>query len=415
LAARELDDTEAIMQFREVLDTAIQERLVADVEVACYLSGGVDSCAMLALAQRHHDRPIRAFTIGFGNTAYDETTLARKTAAFTGAAFEPLPVNQQQIADAFPDAIWHAECSMFNGHGVAKFLLSRAVRDAGIKVVLTGEGSDEILAGYPFSRRDMALYNCEGADPAMVAQKRKKIKAQNRFSPWHFYGAGNGTKGLDAIEDRLGFVPSWFILNSGIASKLQPLLRRELRDFVHETDPLNVLVAKSDIEGTLAGCNPVNQGLYLWQKSVLPNYNLVVLGDRMEMAHSVEGRMPFLDHKVAELAANLPVKFKIRGQQEKWVLREACRDLLLPEVRGGQKHIFRSPSATQTDDPMAVFVADIVHSQALDDQPFFDPTKVRKFHQGLLSTKPQARARAEALLLRVVSTALLHQRFRLSL
>jgi asparagine synthase (glutamine-hydrolysing) len=153
--ARDLrSDAEVAAGLRELLDQAVADRLVADVEVATYLSGGIDSCAVLGLAQLRSQRPIRAFTIVFDDEMYGEERQARQTAEFVGAHFTPVPVTQSQLADALPAALWHAETLLINGHAVAKYLLSRAVRDAGIKVVLTGEGADEVLAGYPPFRCD---------------------------------------------------------------------------------------------------------------------------------------------------------------------------------------------------------------------------------------------------------------------
>ena len=122
--------------------------------VASYLSGGIDSCAVLGLAQQEMDRPIRAFTLTFENPLYDEASVAEAQAKHVGATYHPIPITGREIADSFADAIWHAETQMFNGHGVAKYLLSRAVRAAGIKVVFTGEGADEMLGGYPYFRVD---------------------------------------------------------------------------------------------------------------------------------------------------------------------------------------------------------------------------------------------------------------------
>jgi len=132
----------------------VRQRLVADVEVASYLSGGIDSCAVLGLAQQEMDRPIRTFTLTFDNALYDEASIAEAQAKHVGATYHPIPITGREIADSFKDAIWHAETQMFNGHGVAKYLLSRAVRAAGIKVVFTGEGADEMLGGYPYFRVD---------------------------------------------------------------------------------------------------------------------------------------------------------------------------------------------------------------------------------------------------------------------
>ncbi len=128
-----------------MLEEAVRLRLRADVPVGCYLSGGLDSCAVLGLAAKHHREPIRAFTLTFDRAEYDEGDIAREMAARRAPSFKPIPIRQDDLADHFADAIQQAETLCVNAHGVAKYLLSRAVRDAGYKVVLTGEGSDEIL------------------------------------------------------------------------------------------------------------------------------------------------------------------------------------------------------------------------------------------------------------------------------
>jgi asparagine synthase (glutamine-hydrolysing) len=123
-----------------VLDEAVRIRLRADVPVACYLSGGIDSCAVLGLAARHQPRPIRAFNISFDSPRFDEKDIAREVAAMANAEFVTIPARHDDLADHFGDAIEQAETLCHNAHGVAKYLLSRIVRDAGFKVVLTGEG-----------------------------------------------------------------------------------------------------------------------------------------------------------------------------------------------------------------------------------------------------------------------------------
>ena len=142
-----LDESAWVEQFRAALDEAVRLRLRADVPVGCYLSGGLDSSAVLGLAARHAARPIRTFTLTFDQADYDEGRIAEEMAARAGAEFIPIPIRHADLADHFAAAIGHAETLFINGHGIAKFLLSRAVRDAGYKVVFTGEGSDEVLGG----------------------------------------------------------------------------------------------------------------------------------------------------------------------------------------------------------------------------------------------------------------------------
>jgi asparagine synthase (glutamine-hydrolysing) len=162
-------DADYAAEFRHEMEEAVRIRLRADVPVGVYLSGGLDSCAVLGLAARHHPEPIRAFTLTFEQAAYDEGPIAKEMAAKAGAQFNPIPICQQNLAENFADAIAQAETLCINAHGVAKFLLSCAVRDAGYKVVITGEGSDEILGGYPhfrlcsFMDRDFLIASREDA------------------------------------------------------------------------------------------------------------------------------------------------------------------------------------------------------------------------------------------------------------
>src|SRR5437667_8366940 len=195
-------------EFRHALEEAFRIRLRADVPVGCYLSGGLDSCAVLGLAAKHHSDPIRAFTLTFDHADYDEEREAREMAAKVGAEFYPIPICQDDLADHFADAILQSETLCANAHGVAKYLLSRAVRDAGYKVVMTGEGSDEILGGYAFFRRDMLLYNREGQDPAEVKRLLDDLTRLNPVSRGLLLPDGEAGP-LDTVKRVLGFIPSW--------------------------------------------------------------------------------------------------------------------------------------------------------------------------------------------------------------
>jgi len=416
LAADRRSDAEVIRGFREVLDDAVRERLVADVEVACYLSGGIDSCAVLGLAQRHMTRPIRAFTLSFDETLYDESALARAQAERSGASYHPIPATRQALAEAYADAVWHAECTFFNGHGVAKFLLSRGVRDAGIKVVFTGEGSDEMLGGYAPFRRDVLLYNSARQDPDTVKRLLAAMRASNQAVPTLIVNEeAASSAALEPVRRRLGWIPSWLIAWSAMGD---PVVQRYSRDMAARIGTLNPyagLLGGLDADGRLAGCDPLNQGLYLWAKTALVNFILTLLGDRMEMAHSIEGRVPFLDHQVAEYAAGIPVHLKINGLREKHVLREATRDVLIEPVYNREKHPFTTPPIkTVENDPLREMFGDVLASAALDQQPVFDAAAARALYQGYAALPPEARVPADAVLHRIVSTTILHQRFGMS-
>lgn len=408
LAADPRTEGEIVEGFRAVLEDAVRERMVADVEVASYLSGGIDSCAVLGLAQRHADRPIRAFTIAFGEQRFNEQAQAERTARWLGSSFVPVPVSQHDLAESFEDAVWHAETMIFNGHGVAKYLLSRAVRDAGIKVVFTGEGADEILGGYPPFRRDMLLHNSADQPPEDVAKLLAELDATTRTSRGLLSAHGEVAPGLEVCDARLGWVPSMLSTWSTLAAKMYPLL--DPGYLSRQANPYTELLDSLDVRGRLSGRDPLNQGLYIWTRTHLPTYVLTFLADRMEMAHSVEGRVPFLDHHVAEYAARLPVHHKIRGLREKHVLRDAVADCVLPEVRERHKHPFMAPPARDSGDPLAAYCQDLLRSTVVDDQPFFDPVRVRGLMDTVHGLEPDDRAAYEGVVLRVASICALQRR-----
>jgi asparagine synthase (glutamine-hydrolysing) len=398
-------------RFRRALDEAVRLRLRADVPVGCYLSGGLDSCAVLGLAARHQAEPIRAFTLTFDRAAYDEGAIAREMAAHAGADFRPIPIRQADLAYHFADAAWQAETLFVNAHGVAKYLLSRAVRDAGYKVVLTGEGSDEILAGYAHFRRDVVLSGAQGQDAGAVRQLLEQLQADNPVSRGLLLPEGEAPP-LASVRRALGFVPSWLEASATTGARLRALFAPDFAAEFAGRDPYRGFLNGLDVAGQLAGRAPVNQSLYLWSKAALPSYILAVLGDRMEMAHSVEGRVPFLDHHVVELVRDLPVAQKIRGMTEKYVLREAARPVLSATVYARQKHPFLAPPAALTPgERLYELVQETLRGPALASLPFYDRGKVVALLDGLPALGDSARTALDPVLMILLSACCLHQRY----
>ena len=413
-AAPQRSDADYAAEFRNALEEAVRIRLRADVPVGCYLSGGLDSCAVLGLAAQHHPEPIRAFTLTFDHADYDEEKEAREMAAKAGADFFPIPIRQDDLADHFADAIQQSETFCFNAHGVAKYLLSRAVRDAGYKVVLTGEGSDEILGGYVHFRRDILMYNREGQDPAVVASLLDDLTRLNPVSRGLMLPHGEALN-LDQVKRLLGFVPSWYEAFSARSVKLRNLLAVDFLEKFGDREGFQALLSDLDVRGQLTGRDPLNQSLYLWSKSMLPNYILVMLGDRMEMAHSIEGRVPFLDHHVVEVLRSQPVSLKIRGMTEKYVLREAVRDVISDTVYKRQKHPFLTPPATLNPEKrLSSFVQDTLRGPTLAAIPYFDPKKVVDLLDRLDSMDEGSQVANDQILMMLVSACVLQDRFHLS-
>ena len=411
LAADTRDESAFVEEFTAVFEEAMRLRMRADVPVGCYLSGGLDSCSVLGFAARISSSPIQAFTLTFDQAAYDEGDLAREMAERAGANFRPVPIKQSDIAENFADAIWHSETLCSNGHGVSKYLLSRAVRDAGYKVVLTGEGSDEIFGGYVHFRIDMLQHNTAGQDAAEVERLVQQLEAANSVSRGMLIPAGK-TGSLESVERLLGFVPACLKLFAG--QQRQTLFDADFKARFAGHDSARLFLDSLDVPAVTKGRDPLNKSLFVWAKSVLPNYILNLLGDRMEMAHSVEGRVPFLDHHVVECICRAPVSLKIQGLTEKYLLHEAAKPHITETVYHRQKHPFLSPPAIMV--PAELFyqmMQDILRDPVLGSLPFYDQKKVVALLDQLPVMSDLDRVVWDPALTAVLSACVMQERFGL--
>jgi len=369
------NEAEHVERMRHELRESIRLRLRADVPVGVYLSGGLDSCSVLGFAAALHGAPLEAFTIAFEEGPFDEGPVAEEMAHRAGANFHMFRMPEDLLADHFGDAVWHCETISGNGSFVAKYLLSEKVRDFGFKVVLTGEGSDELLGGYPFFRQDMLEFGMPSEDAEITRARIAALRAANRQ-----YGALGAPAGdalpTASVERVLGYVPTW-IHNRAIAGhRIRRLLSPGFTQEFAGRDPYQMFLNRLDLpEG--APRDPLNQSMWLWLKAVFPNKLLNFLGDRSEMAHSIEGRTPFLDHYLAEAVCEMPVAMKVNGMTEKYVLREAAKPYLPDVVYKRQKHPFMAPPELKTR--MRELVLDTLSGSALDALPFFDRAAVRQF------------------------------------
>lgn len=341
-AHAELGDEEAVEAVREKLLEAVQLRLEADVPVGCYLSGGIDSCSILGLASAVQQSPVKAFTIGFDNDEYDESAIAREMAERTGADQDVLRLDAALLYDNFEETIWHAERTIYNTLAVAKLLMSRHVRNERYKVVVTGEGSDELFAGYPAFRNDLFLHGLDELPAAERARWQASLHSDNEL----FQGAMLAENEIEdpALTRRVGFTPAclqpWLAAAHHVPALLHPELAAKLEGY----EPGRAIAEALDADA-LAGRHPLDRAQYVWIKTMLEGQILTWGGDRVDMANSMEARPAFLDHHLAELAATLPPSVRIRGRTEKWVLREAMKGLLPRVLYEREKFAFMAPPA----------------------------------------------------------------------
>jgi asparagine synthase (glutamine-hydrolysing) len=222
---------------------------------------------------------------------------------------------------------------------------------------------------------------------------------------------------LVGVKRVLGFLPSWIEAFSARSATIRGLLSDEFSARFAQREPYHALLSGLDVRGQLIGRPAVHQSLYLWSKTMLPGYILTMLGDRMEMAHSVEGRVPFMDHHVAEYLQRVPVSLKIRGMTEKYILREAVKDVITPTVYARQKHPFLSPPATMNpDQPLNALMQDTLRGSAGANVPFLDQKKVVAALDGLATPGADAGHRVvmDQVLTLALSYAFMHEGLRMS-
>ncbi|MEM7466106.1 MAG: asparagine synthase (glutamine-hydrolyzing) [Pseudomonadota bacterium] len=364
-------DTDLLEQFGELFRESVQHRLRADVEVGCYLSGGIDSSSVLGLAASIREEPIRAFSISFEDSTYDELEPATAMAEMAGANLSSISVSEQDLADNFADAIWHNEYVVANSHGVAKFLLSRLVRDLGCKVVLTGEGADEALAGYPHFRQDL-IRHCYSKDEQEKLLDR--IGNSNKAHKGLVFDTDIQT--VDMLQNSIGMTPSYLQVHINAAARAEAFLSPDFYSHYSGATSIDRVLSSIDYR-PISSAHPVNKANYFWNKTTFPSYVLTVLADRMEMSHSIEARLPFLDHVLFEFCQRLPIEMKIRDLTEKWILRESTKERVTKQIYATHKNPFTAPPSTlNTSGSLFSYVNDTLGSQDAIQLPFFEMKKV---------------------------------------
>jgi len=377
----EADPEPYVEGVRERLMDAVRVRLEADVPVGCYLSGGIDSCSALGLATAMQQSHVKAFTIAFEDDAYDESTIAAAMAERTQADQVVMRLGADQLyGRAYERTLWHTERTFYNTLGVAKWHMSRTVHEHGYKVVITGEGSDELFGGYPFFKRDLLLHTrSETEREALVAQLQKSNAV--------FAGAilAEQSHAHPAFDDLMGFTPSWIQPWIATLARVRPLLSPALREQLHDYDPIHAIASTLDA-ASLRDRHPLDKAQYSWIQTMLEGQILTWGGDRVDMANSMESRPPFLDHLLAEYAFGLPPSLRIRGMREKWVLREAMRGVLPKVLYDREKFAFMAPPATLRPDEwprVRELVDRHLGRDALEQSGLFDVDAVERFVGGL--------------------------------
>ncbi len=366
-------------ELHALLVDSIRLRLRADVPVGAYLSGGLDSSAIAALVKEFTPNRLESFSIAFGDTAFDESNYQKQMAAQLGTNHHSVQCSYADIAEVFPDVIWHTERPILRTAPAPMYLLSRLVNDTGFKVVLTGEGSDEIFGGYDiFKETKIRLFWSRNPDSQFRALLLKRLyptlplsEVRSNYFLEEFYKEG--------LSDTERYYYS-HMLRIKTTSRVKDFYNGELKSEAESFDPLNAFA--HTLPQQFYQWHHMSRAQFLEAKSLLSGYLLSSQGDRMAAANAVEGRYPFLDHRVIELAAKIPPHHKLFGLKEKWVLKKAMKGALPEAILKRPKQPYMAPDSscfTQAQPPD--YVTELLSEQSVKKAGVFNPIMVAKLHE----------------------------------
>ncbi len=403
-----LTEARALQELGELLHDAVRLRLRADVPVAAYLSGGLDSSLLSALAQQQLGGTLQTFSVAFAQERYDERGFQQQVANALRTAHQAVQVEDAEIGTLLPDVVEHAEAVLLRTAPAPLLKLSRLVRGHQTKVVLTGEGADEVFGGYDLFkevkvRQFWARQPKSTARPALLTRLYPylTLSKQSPQMVREFYGVGLSEPSALDFSHRI----RWS--NSGRVSRfLAPGFVASLEGY----DPVAALLASVPAEVRL--WRPLARAQYLEVRTLLSQYLLSSQGDRMLMASSVEGRFPFLDHRLADFSAKLPDWLKLRGLTEKFLLKRFARGKVPAEVIDRHKFPYRAPVAEALAGPSApAWSRELLTREAVDAQGVFDGAKVERLVQKLGKGGAAPSEADNMALIAIASSQLLGRRF----
>lgn len=394
-------EKDILKQFSELLIDATQIRLRADVPVGAYLSGGLDSSTIAAIIRKYTETPLDSFSIAFSTKEFNESDFQQEMARHLGTNHQVIHCTPEDIGRTFPEVIWHTESPILRTSPAPMFLLSKLVRENGYKVVLTGEGADEILAGYDIFK-EMKIRRFVARDPSSLLRPLlfkklyadiPRLRASSDFVMAFFQ--------RKLMETHSPFY-SHFIRWENTARTLKFFKNTLKNDVNYEEIPIPV---------GFTNWSNLAQAQYLEMVTFLSSYLLSSQGDRPAMAHSVEGRLPFLDYRLVEFCNQLPDDFKLRGLNEKYLLRKFSSKLLPEEIWKRKKRPYRAPiKSSFFSSHQPEYLAELLSETSLIKSGIFNPQAVKK-----LVTKASNEAELseieEMAIVGIVSTQILDDQF----
>jgi asparagine synthase (glutamine-hydrolysing) len=364
-----------VEEFEDLLKDAVRIRLRADVPVGAYLSGGLDSSVTTALIHEIDPGVLNTFSIGFKDKVFDETAYQLECSRYFDTNHTAIECTADDISNQFEKTIWHTEFPILRTSPTPMYLLSRKVRESNIKVVITGEGADEMLAGYNIFK-EAKIRRFWANDP----QSNSRPKLLSKLYPY-----------LPMMKDSNILALKMFF-GYKLNETSDPLYSHILR--WHNTSRISTYFSKS-LSSSLNGYNPLAsvyanlpegfeswshlaQSQYLESTIFMSGYLLSSQGDRMAMGNSVEGRYPFLDYRVIEYCSKLPDRYKLNCLNEKYLLKKMSIGKIPELISKRPKQAYRAPIASSFFNTIAPpYIENILSVESINAFGIFDPVKVQ--------------------------------------
>ena len=391
----------------DLLQDAIRIRLRADVPVGCYLSGGLDSSGVTSFVVKNFDSDVRTFGIRFEDGRFDEGKHQSQMVSYLNVDHTDIQATNEKIGASLPDCLWHCEKPLLRTAPVPLYLLSEVVRQSGFKVVLTGEGADEVFAGYNIfreakARRFWARFPDSRRRAAMVGRLYPYIFNNPRLTPMlqSFFG-----RNLDKTNDPLFS----HLLRWDNTSRLKTFFSKELREAIGPYCGYDQI--RQSLPKAYEQADDLSKAQYLEMAIFLSNYLLSSQGDRVAMAHSVEIRVPFLDFRIIDFMGRIPSKWKMLGLNEKHILKKCFKGILPEEIIQRPKNPYRAPiKQGLLDGNMAYDTREVLSETSLKKAGMFDAGRIARLLRKLQASPSPSEIDSMALV-GIVSSQIIYNQF----
>ena len=398
---------DAINEFHELFYDAVRIRLRADVPVGAYLSGGIDSSITTAYINSVFPDILRTFSIGFTEKEFDESSFQKMAVDYLKTNHTGIKCSPEEIAKEFPKVVWHSEIPLLRTAPTPMYLLSRSVRENNYKVVITGEGADEMLAGYNIFKESM-IRRFWSRQPnskyrPLLLQKLYPYLPQMKKANSNLLKFFFGYKLTETDSPFYSHLLRW-----NNTSRIKYYFSDYYKESTKDYNPAFELEER--LPKDFKKMDPLSKAQWLESSIFMSGYLLSSQGDRMSMANSVEGRYPFLDHRIIEFCSKLPSEFKLNGLTEKYLLKKMMRGRLPDQIIDRPKQAYRAPIRSSFILNAPEYLNEILSKKQLKETGIFNPDSVHRLLENMKSGNQVSEVDNMALTA-IISTQLLDKQF----